>query len=80
MQAPVKLSWPASHALGVGFFDYFPHKKIPVSDHNLHQIIFWRKLGQSLFGDIMKRKRHLQWWMQQAPLVKVEFLFLGAYG
>jgi hypothetical protein len=43
--------------LGVVFFDHFPYKKIPVFDQNLHKNIFWRKMGQSLVGDTMKRKK-----------------------
>jgi hypothetical protein len=59
--SPVTLLQYAFHVLGVVFFDQMPYKKIPVSDHNLHKNIFWRKWGQSLVGDTMKRQK---WFLQ----------------
>jgi hypothetical protein len=70
-----------SNVLVVVFFDQIPYKKIPDFDQNLHKNIFWRRSGQSSFGDTMKRKE-----MSSAdgdakcPVgMGYIFLFLGCY-
>jgi len=52
------------------FLIIFPYKKIPVSDQNLHKNIFWRKMGQSLVGDTMKRKKWFWWWQWLRTLLE----------
>ena len=60
----VKLWLCMANVLEVVFFDHFFIQKIPVSDQNLHKNIFWPKMGQSLVGDTMKRKKWFCWLWQ----------------